>query len=239
MCEVNVLDKKEALRIIYRCAKLYQENLEGKNLLFVSLHNKNRFEYIETKFLKGNYQHLTGVVVDETTISPAYFYEKCINRRLSINEFEFKSDGTTPLKLSVLEQMMDIHKNSKMIGVFNGTKPALYSDKIIGNIVACMGLVKDSQFYVPVTILREDIRDIIENQGRIVAIFSKSIHYKLYGYLLYNVKGMEANHAISNEIIEKIDFSNLIHNFRERPTIINEATDNVLNKSLEKVENDI
>jgi len=70
------LDKKEALKIVFDCAKLYKENLASKNLLFLSLYKKTKFNYLEVKFLKGNYQHLTGVVINED-ISPSNFYEKC------------------------------------------------------------------------------------------------------------------------------------------------------------------
>jgi hypothetical protein len=207
------LNKKEALKIVFNCAKLYKENLEGRNLLFLSVYNKTKFNYIEVRFLKSNYQHLTGVVVNEENISPSYFYEKCLNKRLSINEFEFKSDGTTPLKLSVLEQLMNIYKNSKMIGDFNSTKPVLYSDKLTGDTFACMGFRKDNQFYVPVTVLKEDTRDLINNQERIIAIFSKNINEELYKNLNYLVKGFNDKDKLPSEVLSKLNIENMICKF--------------------------
>ena len=229
------MNKQEALKIVFDCAKQYKENLEGKNLLFLSLYNKTKLNFIEVKFKKSNYLHLTGVVVNVTKISASYFYKKCLQKRLSVNEFEFKLDGTTPLKLSVLEKLMDIYKNSKMIGDFNGTKPVLYSDKLTGNTVACMGFRKDDQFYIPVTVLKEDTRDLINNQERVVAIFAKEINEKLYSKLMYVAKDVEVEVKISNEISEKIDLDNIVCEFDDRYGLSYSITKLIINEKLKEI----
>lgn len=207
------MNKKHALKIVFDCAILYKENLADKNLLFLSLINHTKFQYIEAKFIKNNYLHLTGVVI-KSSISPSYFYEKCLNKRLSFNEFEFRVDGTTELKLSVLEQLMNIYKSSKMIGDFNFSNPKLYCDILTGNIVACMGFKKDNQFYVPVTVLKQDTRDLISNQGRIIAIFSKGINEKLYNNLKYLLKDFNDKDKLPNELLSKLDSENMICKFK-------------------------
>lgn len=209
------MNKQDALSILFECAKLYKANLEDKNLLFLSVRNKIKFNYIEVKFRKSNYQHLTGVIVDESKITPSYFYKQCLNKRLSKKNIEFKSDGTTPLKLSVLKPLMNIYNNSKMIGDFNYTNPRLCCDKITGDTVACMGFKKDGDFYVPVTILKEDSRDLINNQERVVVIFSKNIKDKLYNEINYQVKDIE-NLNLKNipmGVLEKLDYMNMKCNF--------------------------
>ncbi|MDP4268293.1 MAG: PBECR4 domain-containing protein [Bacteroidota bacterium] len=230
------MDKQDALKIIFDCAKLYKDNLEGKNLIFLSVLNKTKFNYIETKFLKSNYQHLTGVVVDENKISPNNFYRKCINQRLSINDFDFKSDGTTLLKLSVLPQLMNISKNCNMIGNFNGSKPKLYANKLAGNVRACLGLSKSGSYYVPVTALKEDVRDLIIEQERIVAILSKSISTKLYTHFLYSAKDVRIESDIPDEILQKIDLENLTYNFNEKLIISNSITQKIVEAGLLKVD---
>jgi hypothetical protein len=53
-----------------------------------------------------------------------------------------------------------------------------------GNIKACIGLNKNGCYYVPVTSLKEDIRDLVTNQERIIAIFEKDICEALYSKLV-------------------------------------------------------
>ena len=63
----------------------------------------------------------------------------------------------------------------KVIVNFNGSKPKLYTEKLTGNTLGCMGLVKKGSYYVPITALKEDIRDLVIEKERIIAIFSKRI----------------------------------------------------------------
>ena len=59
---------------------------------------------------------------------------------------------------------------------YSSTKSLLITDKIIGTITICLGFVYETEnsFYVPNTVLREDIRDVTKHpQNRILAIFEK------------------------------------------------------------------
>ena len=208
------MDKKDALRIITTCAKKYDENLEGNNLLIISLSNK-ALNHIEIKFLGSNFLHLTGV---STKLKASSFYNKCINGKLSIDDFGIKTDGTTVLKLTILPKLMDLCKNTNIIGQYNGSKVKLCTDKLAGNIVGCMGLIKQGQYYVPNTALKEDIRDYIFKSEKVIAIFGKSFSDKLYNRLLYVSKEPEIN--ITSEIISKIDIDNFIVGFNQDNPLI-------------------
>lgn len=228
------MDKTDALRIIIECAKLYELNLENKNLLFLSKVNKNKFNFLETLFVKGNYLHLTGIVIINDKISPNVFYEQCLSRKLSVNSFKFKEDGTTSLKLLVLPQLMNIARNSKMIGNFNGSKPKLYADKLTGSVRACMGLSKKGYWCVPVTALKEDIRDLIKEKERVIAVFTKKIHCELYNNLVYTAKGiiiMESD--LPKQILDKIDIENLIYDSGVTPVQKN-IDSKVINKAMDE-----
>lgn len=202
------MNKIEAIRIIVDCAKIYSKNLENKNLLFISFIDE-KFNYFEAKFIPGNYKHLTGVVTNKK-ISADFFYKKCLNDRLSLADFEFKTDGTTPLKLSVLPYLMEIYKNSKITGDFNGSKIKLKSDKITGTISACLGFKKQSEIYVPVTTLKEDTRNLIQSNERIIAILSKNIKDRKYDCLNYIVKEFinTRKEVLPIELLKKIDTKN-------------------------------
>lgn len=213
------MKKEDALRVIVESAKLYQMNLENKNLLFIFLEN-NKTQFLETMFTGSNFLHLTGVQTDKKLMSANSFYKKCINSRLSLDEFDFKRDGTTVLKIPILKQLMSVSRISKMIGNFNCIKPILYTEKVAGNTNACLGFIRDnkSDYYVPVTALKEDIRDITESpQARVIAIFQKDITEVKYRHLTYTAKGIIFSEIrMGSTLSNKIDSSNLIVDYEQK-----------------------
>ena len=54
------------------------------------------------------------------------FYRKCIENKLGLDEFQFKQDGTTQLKLVALPTLMDITKITKITGDYNNVRPYLF-----------------------------------------------------------------------------------------------------------------
>lgn len=193
------MQKKEAIDIISKCSKEYKNNLENKNLLFIfgTSSDKNQFE---ATFLGRNYLHLTGVIPTLGRFSSAYdFYRTCIYNKLAESDFSFANDGTTELKLSILMRIMNIHNTAKMVGEYNSSKTLLYTEKIAGNIFGCMGFVREGEFYIPNTVIKEDIRDVtIRPQQRMLAILRKDISEKEYKHVTYLAKGIS---------VEKLGFS--------------------------------
>ena len=57
---------------------------------------------------------------------------------------------------------MNLKKVASMLGEFTDRGPKLYSEKVAGNVCACMGFVADSytKLNVPNTLLKKDIRDV-------------------------------------------------------------------------------
>lgn len=183
--------KEEAIRIIARCAKSYHENLENKNLLFLFGHDKNP-EFFEASFLPRHFLHLTGVELsNRKSGGSSNFYKKALNGKLSPRDFYFAEDGTTTIKLEVLPQLTEIYRSAKMVGDYNYTKPTLYTEKLAGNVTACLGFIRENNYYLPNTALREDVRSISKHpQQRILAIFRKPIHQVHYMEVVYIAKGL-------------------------------------------------
>ena len=184
------MDKKKAISVITKAAKLYHENLEDQKVLFVygvpATINKQiaqkaeiitDLQFYEVAFHRSNFLHLTGVIINkETTASSINFYEKCLDGRLSEDDFMLSRDGTTEQKLDVIESMMNLKKVASMIGEFTDHGPKLYSEKVAGNVCACMGFVTDgyTKLNVPNTLLKKDIRDVSSKpQQKIFAVMSK------------------------------------------------------------------
>ena len=194
--------KEKAIRIVVQCAEQYQKELEQRSLLFLCADKHLSVSSYEFSFFGYNYQHLTGLkvkglkteigeeaegVTTEKELSAIPFYEKCLEHKLSPDDFEFAEDGTTMLKLEILSGVITKNLSASMIGDYNSGKPKLYTERLAGGVKACMGFVKDeaSGFYVPNTVLKEDIRDNVSSWLRVIAIFRKPIADETYKEITY------------------------------------------------------
>ena len=185
------MKKEEAIKIMTKCAKDYHTYLENKNLLFLFGSKENPY-FFEAVFLPRHFLHLTGAQISKNRISgSSEFYKKALKNQLSPNDFSLTSNGTTEMKLSVLPQLMKIYRSAKMVGDYNFTKSVLYTEKLVGNITASLGFVRDNRYYIPNTALKEDIRDITTKpQSRILAILKKSKNESYYEEICYKAKGI-------------------------------------------------
>lgn len=178
------MEKKQALAILFNAAKLFKKNLEDKKFLVI-FKDTTTIDSLELKFSASNFLHLTGV---ESDFRSSHFYKRCIIQRLTVNDFNFREDGTTELKLEVLERMMDFCKNVKMIGDFNDNSLKLSTEKVAGNVFASIGFVKNNDFFVPNTLLNKDIRHSTNKTKQVLFILSKNMSDEMYKVLEYSAK---------------------------------------------------
>lgn len=198
--------KKEATKILFKCAEIYDKTLLRKNLLIVTMF-KNNIKAIEVRFPKNAYGHLTGVNVAEG-ISANHFYSLCLDKRLRVEDFEFKDDGTTRLKLDVLEPLLKSINSVKMVTDFNNKRPKLQVDKLAGGIHACLGLMLENneRFYIPKTVLKTDLRNEGDEIEKVLFIAEKLKDEKLYNKITYISKKVDLEKLrIPREIRAKID----------------------------------
>lgn len=144
--------------------------------------------------------HLTGLVPipyqdndnKRHILSASEFFNKCITKTLSQNQFDFHKDGTTQLKLSVLPKMICKNLSATMIGDYDTFSPKLKTDKLIGKTSGIMGFTKDSIEHklLPNTLLNADIRDLSSSTLRIIAAFRKDESEKSYSELTYKANSV-------------------------------------------------
>ncbi|MBQ4649328.1 MAG: hypothetical protein IJB73_01360 [Firmicutes bacterium] len=168
------MEKKDAVEVIIKCARLYKDNLAGKILLLVCKDKNGNEESVELHFDGSNFLHLTGCRAKDGLTAKS-FYRKCLSKKLSINDFEMAEDGTTVLKLKVLPALMEKGLSAKMIGDYDGRQPRLYTDKLAGNIRGCMGFKEVIPGkYVPNTVLNVDIRKQAINVKKVTGIYIRN-----------------------------------------------------------------
>jgi len=198
------MKKSEAIRKLTVCAEQFNRNLANRNILYV-FSNSGKNQYFETLFLPRHYLHLTGVKLLANNIKSVDFYKLCLRNQLSPSVFSFHENGTTEMKLSVLPQIMNIHKVAKMVGDYDNTKSVLFTEKIVGSITACIGFVRDRYYYIPNTTLREDIRTITKSpQKKVLAIFTKRVDDKQYSECSYLAKNISVDSITQSDNLNAI-----------------------------------
>lgn len=190
------MDKNKARKILFECAELYKDNLINRSLLFLCLDKHKNISALEVAFSTTGFMHLTGVKFKEQRLSAGEFFDKCINKRLSIEEFEMASDGTTEMKLNILPLLFVKNLSANMVGDFSARTPVLVTEKLAGGVKGCIGFVYDTKyrFYVPNTVLNLDIRTYITNQQRIIATFRKQKNDDAYQEIVYLAKKIDWEH---------------------------------------------
>lgn len=215
------MDKRKAIQIITKAAKMYHENLEDQKVLFLygipaevkkQILGKQQLlstvKGYEVAFHRHNFLHLTGVRINSEKIgSSIHFYEKCLDQRLTELDFALAKDGSTRQKLDILENMMKIKQNATMIGNFTDRGPKLYSEKVAGNICGCVGFVQDrnTRLNVPNTLLKKDIRDVTARPvHKIYAVISKNYVEQKYSEVEKLDKSINLSYHLFSEEIERI-----------------------------------
>lgn len=204
--------KEKDLQTIIDCGKKYKENLAGKQLLIVS-NKKGTLSTTEIEFSLRNYHHFTGVKlrknpITNRPITTTQFINKALNGRLQADDWEYRKDGTTGLKLKILQDIVEIHKTAKMIGSYADNRVMLKTDLCVGNVFCYLGVIKTNSttrfknnVYVPNTVINKDIREDVKELEKIIAIYRKNKTDKTYQELTYIAKG-ENRKDVENKIIK-------------------------------------
>ena len=210
--------KGDARRRVLNCAKQYQQKLLNKKLIVIYRERQdNAIHYIEVAFHERNYQHLTGLeLIDKEgnvlRNQSMNFYRKCIENKLGLEEFRFKQDGTTHLKLAALPVLMDITKITKITGNYNNVRPYLFVDKVMGGVNFCLGLSKVADTFVPSSALLEDIKKLTDTPSQVLAILEKEADGKIYSTVKHVAKGLNLNTIIlPDEMKAMIDLDNYVY----------------------------
>ena len=200
------MTKKQAIAIIIKCARQYQQYLESTQIVFVYRDQNNHSNYTAVRFHSHNFLHFTGISPRQG-MNANDFYRAALNNRLSEHDFSFKNNHTTELKLNVLSTVMNIDTKARMIGNYIGPHLELYTEKVTGTTTACLGLIQGKDCYLPNSVLSEDIRSIVPKPpGKIYAIFKKPIHSSLYTQLTYKSKNITiTKKCLPKELLSEID----------------------------------
>lgn len=172
-------DKKKIIKKISQALKGYDENLNNRDFLFY-FYKGRELKHLKIKFESRHFLHLTGL---ETSLSAKDFYKLLKKGHLKEEQFQLKKDGTTLLKLAVIERLPQIISSHLLIGEYNGfLKIRLVADYVLGDTKRIMTLgvkeLSEKEIFIPNTLLQEDVKHISHVLNKVVLIFSNKINYK-------------------------------------------------------------
>lgn len=195
-------DEKQALSIIVKAAKNYEEKLRDKHFMVV-YRNKNEVCSCNVGFRDMNFLHITGV---KTNLSAQQFYEACLTGKLSIRDFEIDKKGKVQQKLAVLPYLSELLYNNCMIGNFINNGVVIKADYFVGDTrsVISVGFRFRKTVDIPVTLYHEDIKKLSMPTCKVIAIFSKSYKSKTYEDCTYLAKECEIS-KLPNSIKEMLN----------------------------------
>ena len=212
----NFLAQKEFMDIIAKCQIEFEKSLKNRKVMFIYENKGKTIGKEEMFFPTTSFYHLTGVRAYDSNnklLNSYTFYKLLQVGGIDESKLEVK-DRTTYYKLQVLPQLMKIDRMASMIGNFTGHSLLLQTNRIVGNVNACMGFVKNEKnIYVPNTALKKDIRDITDDRKKIIAVFKKEINENLYKNITYLKQKYQIVNILKNQEIKKeIDINNIYSN---------------------------
>lgn len=194
--------KEQALKIMTSVSENYDKKLKDKHFLIVYQENIN-VRTVQVGFRDFNYLHMTGV---KSALSAPRFYEKCINKKLKLEEFELDGKGNANRKLMVLPYLPDLLYNNCMIGDFINSGICIRADYFVGNMKAVLsvGFRMGKSVDFPVTLYNEDIRKLTQPTCKVFAVFRKEYNEKYYMKCIYLSKGQDIHKLFLLEEVRKL-----------------------------------
>ena len=170
--------KEAAKGILFAGAAKYKEKLSDRQFLLIYKDTVSKdVKSAVVTFKSTNFKHLTGVM---TELSATRFFRICLDKRLSIKQFEFDKLGNVQRKLKVLLLMPDIFYSRCWIGESINNDIYINADYYIGDTrcVLSVGIRKTQAGDVPVTLKNQSIREVVKKERKVLAIASKPIDDK-------------------------------------------------------------
>ena len=204
-------DKVKLLKDIEKSKIIFDDLLLNKNYMYIYRSNtNNKIEFFEVKCMSNNFLHLTGV---KTSLKPSLFYSAIENNKLSLNQIDYKENGTTKLKLDIFEKLPLLFNSPIQVCFQDNFFTLKLSVDILLNrsnlnqkdIV--LGLKRDKKFdfFIPASILKIEPKVIGKDFSRVLCILEKDRKEKKYSNIKYKVKDLEVLDILKEIDIELID----------------------------------
>ena len=90
------------------------------------------------------------------------------------------------MKFQVLDKVLRIQETARFIGDYDGQRPLLMTDKLVGDMECCLGLQLRKKYYSPNTVLKSNIRQEVHRPARTILATLRTERYEnKYGDLCY------------------------------------------------------
>ncbi len=217
----------QAVSQIVSAARIYDKELLNRDLLVV-FGDKDKPDLLRFTFTKQNFLHLTGAVplLKGQNVNKLFF-DKAIDGNLSNKDFTFKKDGTTEIKLDILNQAMNIAHTANQVGDYNNNRPKLIANSIAGTHRWCLAFVQiGNEYHRPCSLLNDSVRDNVDKSKKILAILRKKRNENKYSEITYTGKDIDIVRLVTSVDKHYLDVLNsVIYGIEKNPDMKNSALD--------------
>ena len=211
-----MITKKECLATLFKAATLYKQNFLGNKYLVLYIDENRKPDYIEIVFYKASLLNLTGLLFTKKGGNSNQFFDLCLKKRLKESDFEFDDSGFAELKLNVIEYLFAEDMSARTIGDYNYSQPVLQTDKLVGGVYACLGVLRSSKgYFFPNTTRSGDIGDLVTKKRPIVAIFKKQHTQPLYDAMVHKTRNEKYRSFVIPNRIKKLLSEDVIKAFTD------------------------
>lgn len=199
------------MELLLEAKKIYDKYLLNKDFLYIYIDSvTKKIKYIEMKCRNRNFLHLTGV---KTHIKAKDFYKNLNKERISLEDIDYRSNGTTRLKLEVFERIPLLFTSAVQICFqddFFTLK--LQVDLLINqpvrnrkDIVLGLKQQQNFDFFVPASLLKEEPQKIGKNFSRVLGILEKNEKDKKYYNIKYKAKDIDIPKIMDELVCELLE----------------------------------
>lgn len=158
---------KKYLKAIYTAAAILQDNFVDKKVVYVGEQST-----VAIIFSATNFMHLCGIDYRRGT---HLFFQDALDKKLSLQDINIKSDGTTFQKLQVVGSIdLLLNRNISIVG--RGVYSSLKYDSAIRTRrkILALSLKQNGLSYVPISLLNLSSKEIGSGQ-KVTCIFSEDL----------------------------------------------------------------
>lgn len=179
------MNKEQVLKKLKVGIDVYENFLINHEFLIFFSKKNNTYDYKKVSFEKHNFKHLTGIV---TKLSPHKFYDNIKEHKITHNDIALKENGTTRLKLAILDKMHLPFYRPSMIGeYFGGSKIYLDADEVIGTNRISIGLkeLTSKDYLAPSSLLKEDVKIVTNPTFSVLFVLKKQNNENYFNEITY------------------------------------------------------
>lgn len=164
---------QDTFSILRTAAQGYRDKLSFREFRLVYDNGNHGIDTKDIVFKPEHFKHLTGI---KTKMDAGWFYEACLNHRLSPDDIVFDKKGNTQRKLEVIRRVPSLLYSPCWIGESSNNDVYIHAWFYVGDTkcVISLGFREKAGKVFPVTLKKESVRLNVKKVLKVRAVAVRS-----------------------------------------------------------------